>query len=215
MKKRIKIAVVEDQELFRNGIITLLNGQSNMEVAFDCGNGEEFLQQLAKIKPDIVLMDISMPVMDGSEATLKALEMHPDLKIIVLSMLDQKNYYARMIKYGVKGYINKDVNLTDLFDAIEEVNQGGLYFSQDIMRQLVLDKEVGQVPNNYDLTVNELSALGMICTGHTNKEIALKMCLSIKTIEKYRNTLIKKTRARNTAHLVMKAIKEDLVLIEG
>ncbi|WP_289054682.1 response regulator [Carboxylicivirga marina] len=215
MNRKIRVAIVEDQELFRSGIITLLNGHNKMEVAFDSSNGLEFLQKLKKDQPDVVLMDLSMPQMDGSEAAQKALALFPDLKIIVLSMLDQKDYYARMIKCGVKGYVNKDVNLSDLYDAIEEVAQGGLYFSQDILRQLVLDKERGSDENSYELTDNELSTLEMICKGYTNKEIADQMCLSIKTIEKYRNTLIKKTNSRNTAQLVMKAIKEELVLIEG
>lgn len=208
---KLKVAIVDDHEMFRSGIKTIISLKPEMEIVIEAESGNDFLTQLKTIKPDIVLLDISMPGMEGCETTTKALDIFSDLKIIVLSIINDDACFYKMVKAGVKGFVLKDANLQTLFQAIHEVSSGGIYFAQELLRKMVLN--IREVDKKIILNEREKSVLYHICNGFTNKEISEKLFLSIKTIEKYRNGLLKKTQTRNTAHLVMFAIKEKLISI--
>ncbi len=213
MNRKIKIAVVEDQPLFRKGIVSIINAHDDMELVFECSNGLEFLIELKNHIPDVVLMDVIMPVMDGKEAISNALILHPHLRIIALTLLSDKSDYHQMICSGVKGFLNKDVNLDELFKAINEVSKGGVYFCQNVLRDLMSNDDTAQT-DNAEISEREKSILQYICQGDTNSQIAERLSISIKSVERCRAILVKKTDSRNTAHMITKIVLNKVVKIE-
>lgn len=208
--KPINVALVDDHQLFRNGIRFILEETEDIEVIFEASNGVEFLELLKLSKPDVVLMDISMPEMDGVEATKRALEKHPDLHVLVLSMFSDIDYYNTMIDLGVKGFILKDIDNQELLSAIRKVNNGGNFFSQELLLQLI-KKKPGE--NDISLTNREKEVLELICKGFSNQEISEQLFISQRTVERHRASLLEKTESKNSISLVIFAIKNGLVKI--
>src|SRR6056297_2921344 len=130
--KKIRLIIVDDHKMFRDGIKFILEEIENVEVVAEASNGEELLSILKVIKPDMILMDINMPVMNGIDATKKAFEIYPDMKILVLSMFGDEAYYNSMIDLGVQGFVLKDADIEELRDAIQRIADGNTYFSQDL-----------------------------------------------------------------------------------
>lgn len=209
-KKKIQVALVDDHQLFRNGINFIIGDTEDIEIAFEASNGKEFLDLLDQFQPDVVLMDINMPVLNGIEATKRAIEKYPDLKVLVLSMFGEVDYYNTMIDFGVKGFILKDVDNEELIDAIRKVNNGGNYFSQELLLQLIKNKPSGEL---VDLTKREKEVLELICMGFSNQEISEKLFISQRTVERHRSSLLFKTDSKNSVSLVVFAIKNGLVKI--
>src|SRR5664279_4154425 len=137
MSKSIKIVIVDDHGLFRNGLKLLLNTTQLVQVVGEASNGVEFLDLIKSGLPDIVLMDIDMPVMDGIEATRRAIGLYPDLKIITLSMFGEDEYYYKMIDAGVKGFLLKNSDISELKQAIQQVNAGKTYFSEELLLSML------------------------------------------------------------------------------
>jgi DNA-binding NarL/FixJ family response regulator len=209
-KKKIQIILVDDHQLFRSGINFIIGETDDIEIVFEASNGQEFLENLHYFQPDVILMDINMPIIDGVEATRKALEKYPDLKILVLSMFGEVDYYNTMIDLGVKGFILKDIDNEELIEAIRKVNNGGSYFSQELLLQLIKNKPTGE---QIDLTRREKEVLELICQGLSNQEISDKLFISQRTVERHRSSLLSKTDSKNSVSLVVYAIKNGLVKI--
>lgn len=211
MKEKLKIAIVDDHEMFRSGVKMILSQKEEWEVVIEAVNGKDFLKKLEFIVPDVILMDISMPELNGYDTTVSALKKYPDLKIIILTMFSEEQYYFKMIEAGVKGFIQKATGVDELFHSIKEVAKGNNYFAQDLLKSIVFKIKNKDTDDKIQLTDREKEVLHLICNGYTNKEISEKICLGVKSIEKYRNNLIQKTGANNSAHLVMFAIKNQLI----
>lgn len=209
--EKVKIALVDDHEMFRSGIKLILSEREDWEIAIEAVNGIDFLNQLQELVPDIVLMDISMPEMDGYQTVINALKHTPNLKIIVLSMLSDEEYYYKMIEAGVKGFVLKNSGVEELHRSIDEVAKGNNYFAQDLLKKIILSINNKQVEEKLKLSEREKEILVLICNGYKNKEIADKLFLSVKSIEKYRSSLLTKTDTRNSAHLVMYSILNKLI----
>lgn len=209
----IKIFLVDDHNLFINGLKMLLNSVKGFKVVGEASNGQEFLDRFVPLNPDIVLMDISMPVMGGVEASRLALEMNPDLKIITLSMYGDQEYYTRMLEIGVKGFVLKDSDIQEVKAAIISVAEGGNYFSQQLLRGLILGRKEIETSELSDeqLSERELEVLIEICQGLSNNEIAEKLFISKRTVEKHRANVLFKTNCKNTASLVVYAIRNHIV----
>lgn len=212
----IKVALVDDHVLFRNGLKLLLNNEPNIEVTMEASDGSIFLSQLSvDTPPDIVLMDISMPNMDGIEATRLAVERIPNIKIIALSMFGEEDYYYKMISAGVKGFLLKNSEINDVKEAIAQVMAGNSYFSQELLYNVIKNmhqsKEV--LEETETLSKRELQVLGEICKGLSNQEIADTLFISKRTVDKHRANLLSKTNSKNTANLIMYAIKNKLINI--
>lgn len=212
----IKVALVDDHVLFRNGLKLLLNNEPNIEVTMEASDGSIFLSQLSvDTPPDIVLMDISMPNMDGIEATRLAVERIPNIKIIALSMFGEEDYYYKMISAGVKGFLLKNSEINDVKEAIAQVMAGNSYFSQELLYNVIKNmhqsKEV--LEETETLSKRELQVLGEICKGLSNQEIADTLFISKRTVDKHRANLLSKTNSKNTANLIMYAIKNKLISI--
>ena len=214
-----KIIIVDDHPLFREGMKLLVEKEGLGEVIAEAENGQVFLDLMQKLKPgpDLVLMDIEMPVMDGLEATAKAKAMLPDLKILVLTMLSDKDNYTAMIQAGAMGFVLKTSGKHELEKAIKTVLVGECYFSNELLRQIIINsmkqQSLSGQPAAIDivLTERELEVLQYFCKGLTASEIAGKLFRSIKTIEAHRSKLLEKTSTKNTINLVLFAIRNKLV----
>ncbi|MDG5800767.1 response regulator transcription factor [Marinilabiliaceae bacterium ANBcel2] len=209
----IKIFLVDDHTLFLNGLAMLLSSMPEMEIIGKAFNGKEFIEKIPGNMPDVVLMDIAMPEMDGIEATRRALEINPKLKIITLSMYDDQEYYTKMVKCGVNGFILKDSDIQEVCNAIYTVIDGGNYFSHELLRNLILTQKEKHITTEDDLSDRELEILIEICKGLSNNEIAEKLFISKRTVEKHRANILLKTDCKNTASLVVYAIKKQLIEI--
>jgi len=212
--KPIKIIIVEDHAIFREGLKQILAGINNVELIGEAENGEIFLELLKKVTPDVVLMDIKMPVMDGMEASEKALKLYPKLKIIILSMFVDEEYLYAMVLKGVNGFLLKNASRQNLERAITMVNSGQQYFSPELNGMLA--KKIRQISFNEMpvFTNKENEVLRLICRGYSTEEMADEMNISKRTIEGYRLKLLQKTSLKNTINLVIFAIRNKLVTME-
>lgn len=212
--EKISVILVDDHQLFREGLKLMLNLNPKIGEIYQAANGIEFLDFLDKTTPDVVLMDINMPLMDGVEATKRALLLNPALKIIALSMYGDDEYYIKMIEAGARGFILKNSDIEVVEDAILSLMAGQNYFSSDVMTNLVLHlnkKNSEEVKS--ELTERESEILYLICKGLSNQEIADTLFLSKRTVDKHRENILSKTNAKNTAGLVMFAIKHGIIQV--
>jgi DNA-binding NarL/FixJ family response regulator len=211
---KIRIALADDHQLFRNGLKILLGSFSEFEVVAEASNGNELLKALEASPSDIVLMDISMPEMDGVEATGVLSRQMPGTRVIALSMYGEEEYYYRMIDSGAKGFILKDSDITDVHDAIIAVYKGGNYFSQELLYHVINRiKNREQEVKSSSLSKREKEILLKICEGLSNHEIADSLFISKRTVDKHRANLLAKTSSKNTASLILYAIKNRLIEI--
>ncbi|MBD0333052.1 MAG: response regulator transcription factor [Chitinophagaceae bacterium] len=214
---KAKIALVDDHVLLRNGLANLLR-DLDYEVLFEANTGEDFLDKL-KISPlpDLVLMDINMPQMDGYETTLWLKTNYPEVKVLALSMYDDENAIIRMIKSGARGYILKDSEPSELKTAIHALLTKGFYHSELVTGKLIhainhLDEpEHSSIKNLLGLNEKEIEFIKLAATEMTYKEIAERMFLSPRTIEGYRDALFEKLNVKNRVGLVLFAIKNGIV----
>jgi DNA-binding NarL/FixJ family response regulator len=211
---KIKIALADDHQLFRNGLKILLGSFNEFEVVAEASNGNELLRALETSPADIVLMDISMPEMDGVEATGILSRQMPGTRVIALSMYGEEEYYYRMVDAGAKGFILKDSDITDVHDAIIAVHKGGNYFSQELLYHVINRiKNREQEVKSSSLSKREKEILLKICEGLSNHEIADSLFISKRTVDKHRANLLAKTGSKNTASLILYAIKNRLIEI--
>lgn len=209
----ISVCIVDDHALFRNGLKLLLNTTPDIRITCEADNGEEYLKLIGREDPDITLMDIDMPVMNGIEATRKALSLKPALKIITLSMFGEEEYYYQMIEAGVKGFLLKNSDINEVRNAIETVYDGRTYFSEELLLNVVKNIRTGGAAQkeNLHLSEREVEVLQQICQGLSNHEIADKLHISKRTVDKHRANLLEKTGSKNTANLIMFALKHKMV----
>ncbi|HBI81518.1 MAG TPA: DNA-binding response regulator [Bacteroidales bacterium] len=209
--KKLKIYLVDDHALFREGLKFLLSSLDFVEEIFEAENGEQFISGLQENPADIALLDIEMPVMNGIEATRHALEILPEMKIIALSMYSEENYYASMIDAGASGFLLKNSKFNEVKKAISDVWEGRNYFSPEIVQSVITrfacEKSHSHKAENIDITKREIEVLELICKGMSNTEIAEKLFISKRTVDKHRENLLLKTGSKNTAGLVIFAIK--------
>jgi DNA-binding NarL/FixJ family response regulator len=213
--EKINITLVDDHALFRNGLKILLNSNTEMQVISEASNGKEFLAGLDSQVPHIVLMDINMPIMDGVEATQLATEKYPEIKIIALSMFGEEDYYYKMINAGVKGFLLKNSEITEVIEAIKQVSKGNSFFSQELLYNVIKNFKPHKEAETELATLSkrELQVLEEICKGLSNQEIADTLFISKRTVDKHRANLLSKTNSKNTANLIMYAIKNKLIAI--
>jgi len=211
----IKIVLVDDHSIFAKGLSMLLNEVQDFKVIGEASNGEEFIESLLFWKPDIVLMDIKMPEMNGIEATKKGIHLIPNLKVIALTMFGEPHYCKQMAEAGASGFVQKNISRQELEEAIRKVYRGENYFSKEIL------KSISNKNNNKDnlfieaynekLTEREYEVLKYIVLGLSAQEIAEKMFISFRTVEGHRASLISKTGTRNVVDLVIFAIKNNII----
>jgi DNA-binding NarL/FixJ family response regulator len=206
--------IVEDHAIFREGLKRVIDEMNEVELLGEAENGAQFLEFLKKKKPDIVLMDIKMPVMDGIEATEKALTLHPKLKVIILTMFGEEEFLYSLIQKGISGFMLKTARILEIETAIQMVAEGRQYFSPEINGLLV--KKLRKISSNEieSLTERETEVLSLICKGFSTVQIADKLYASKRTIEGYKARLLEKTGQPTTLNLVIFALRHKMVSME-
>jgi len=208
-----KVIITDDHTLFRNGLRILINNMENYRVIGEAANGKEFLDLLNAELPDLVLLDINMPVMDGIEAATIAHEKYPDLKIITLSMYGEEDYYYKMVNAGVKGFVLKNSDIKEVKNAMDIVFDGGSFFSSELLQNLInsLKSAPKSKELHTELSEREMEILILICQGLSNQEIGDRLFISKRTVDKHRANILEKSESKNTAQLVVYAIKNKMV----
>jgi len=210
--EKLSVILVDDHRLFREGLNLLLSNFSFIGEIHEAANGEEFLSLLKGVKADIVFMDVNMPKLNGIEATRRAIEYDSDLNVIALSMYSDEDYYTKMIDAGAKGFILKNSGIQEVKSAIKHIIEGKNYFSQEILSGLLKSINRKKQPSkSTELSEREEEILYQICKGLSNREIADTLHISKRTVDKHRENLLLKTESKNTAGLVMFAIKNGIV----
>lgn len=213
--KKIKIAVVDDQLLFRKGFIALLKDYEEIDVTIEVSNGKELLEQLKKKKVDVVITDLEMPIMDGIETTENVRKKYPEIKILALTMHDEDSFVVHLIEKGVNGFLLKDYDIELVIDAIYAVIENGYYFNDRVSKAMVkgLVKSSKIVPrfNHIQLTQREITIIELVCKELTNKEIAERLFVSPRTIDGHRERIMQKIGAKNVVGLIMYAVKNHLI----
>lgn len=212
--KKIRILLVDDHMLVRSGIKNSLLNHNHLDVLAEAKNGIEALEHLEKTAFDLIIMDLSMPEMNGTEATKIISERYPDVNVLILSMHNEESHIREALKAGAIGYILKNINMDEFLEAIETVAKGEPYFTREvsvkIMNQLVRGKESDHSDNLSRLTKREIEILKLISEEYTNHEIADKLFISSRTVDTHRRNLIQKLQAKNTAGLVRYAIRNKI-----
>lgn len=202
MKQKIKIALVEDAQLMREGTALLLSDFPEFEV-HQAANGKEFIRSLKLYEPDVVLLDVEMPEMDGYETALYLNKHYPNLKVIILTLHDEKELAFQLIRRGVRGFLDKDVNIAIVVEAIHAVlGSQGYYYNQHINPTLVEQALKQEQKPTKQLTPREDEVLSLICKGHSTRRIAEILHISPKTVEGHISSIKKKTGKKNTAGLI-------------
>ncbi|MEZ5018386.1 MAG: response regulator transcription factor [Flavipsychrobacter sp.] len=212
----IKYAIADDHKIFRQGLKIALSDDTQLALAGEAGNGLELLELLKTNDIDVVLLDIKMPEMDGIATTKEIRAQYPDLKIIILTMFDEEHFILHLVQAGANGYLLKNAEPSEIKLALHAAVENGFYFN-DLVSNTMLKNVVqkAQTPTIFKqvepLNEKELNVLRLICEQHTAAEIAEKVFLSPRTVEGIRSALLDKIGVRNTAGLVMYAVKNGIV----
>ncbi len=209
----IRVLLVEDHTLVRAGIRSLLNSVRDIEVVDEAGNGRDGLKLVRKLEPDVVLMDISMPELNGMEATARITKSHPQVKVLMLSMHIDEEYVAQSLKAGARGYLVKGAATKELEQAIHAVMHGEIYVSDTVsmsaVNKLMRDSSSGSALDK--LTSRQREILQLVVEGCSTRVIAERLSLSIKTVEAHRTHLMDRLEIRDVPGLVRFAIKAGLI----
>jgi DNA-binding NarL/FixJ family response regulator len=205
------IIIVDDHRLLRSGLKYIIDDSDKYQVIGEASNGIELLDLLASITPQLVIMDINMPVMNGIEATRQILSKYPELNILILSMYGETEYYNTLLDLGIKGFVLKDADNEEFFLAINKILSGGTYFSQELLLSIIR-KNTASTP--IKLSRREKEILNYIGQGFSNQEISVKLAISQRTVERHRTNLLEKTGSKNSVRLIIYALKNNLFSIE-
>lgn len=217
----LKIGLVDDHQLFRQGLIQILKKFEHYQIALEASSGEELLEKLKVVTPDVLLLDLKMKGMSGQEASMILRRDFPDLKIIILSMDYSHDYIRQLMKIGVHGYLPKDIDQRKLVEAIDQVHHNGHYMDAEIAQVLRETIQQGHqksvhrgtyiVSENISLSEREMDVLRLIVKGHNTQQIADELFISYRTVEGHRKNLLLKTGAANSVSLAVFAVKHGLI----
>jgi len=212
---KIRLAIADDQLLFRRGLLSLLKDYEELEVIIEACNGKDLLEQLKGNSVDLVITDLEMPIMDGIEATENIKKKYPDTKILALTMHNEDSFVVHLIEKGVNGFLLKDYDIELIVDAIHSVMETGYYLndrvSKAMVKALVRAKQIIPTFNNAQLTKRELELIELLSKEFTTKEIAVKLFVSKRTVEGHRERAMQKVGAKNVVGLIMYAVKHNLI----
>ncbi|HHZ20462.1 MAG TPA: response regulator transcription factor [Firmicutes bacterium] len=214
----IRILLADDHELLRQGLIKLLSIEPDFEVVGEAKNGQEALELALKLQPDVVLMDVNMPALNGIEATKRLREVNPAIRILALTVCTDDQYVHEIIRAGATGYVLKDVDSATLFEAIRVVAEGEAYIQPSLLVRLLDEfkiwrgKEINQfTPEELGLTEREMEIVQLISQGENNKTIAEKLFISEKTVKNHVSSILRKLDLTDRTQLAVYALKKGLV----
>jgi len=212
----IRILIADDHTVLRSGLRLLLNAQPDFEVVGEASTGEETVERAIALRPDVLLLDIAMPDLNGLEAARRIRQQAPELRIIVLTMYDDEAYLRQFLEMGAAGYVLKKAADTELADAIRAVHRGESFVYPSLMRRLI-DSYLGQPPSpaapqsNEKLSPREVEVLRLVALGFTNQQIADELCIGVSTVETHRTHIMEKLGLRGRAQLVRYALAKGLL----
>jgi two-component system, NarL family, response regulator NreC len=214
--RKVRILLADDHTVVRQGLRSALEHQPAFEVVGEAADGSQAMSLAASLTPDVVVMDIAMPNLNGVEATRQMVSKQPSISVVILSMYSDETYVMRALKAGARAYLLKDSAFTDLIHAIESVSQGKSYFSPKISRILAEDyvralKQKGSVDTYELLTPREREILQLLAEGKSNKEVATKLNISLYTVETHRGRILQKLNLHSAAELVLYAVRKGII----
>jgi len=214
--KPIKIAIADDYTIYRDGLKIGLTQDENLEVMLEASDGEDLIKGIETDMPDVIIMDLKMPVMDGMEATKVIKKKYPDMKILVVTMYDDEKFVIHLMEIGANGYLLKNAEAEEIRKAIYSVHETGYYFnnivSNALLKKLVMKGNIKpSFKEGVELTEREQDVLKLICAEKTANEMGKQLFLSPRSVEGIRQRLIDKVGVRNTAGLVMFAVKNGII----
>lgn len=213
---RIKVLLVDDHELVRTGIRRLLEDFDDIEIMAEAENGEEAINLVRQNKPDVILMDVNMPGIGGLEATRKLLQIHQDMKVIIVTIHVEEPFPSRLLKAGATGYLTKGCAITEIVDAIRAVHKGKRFIGGDVAQQLAMTMLPGNDKSPFDaLSQRELQVMLMVTQGQKIQEIAEMLCLSPKTVSTYRYRLFEKLDVKSDVELTHLAMRHGMMSNSG
>ncbi|HTD92820.1 MAG TPA: response regulator transcription factor [Chitinophagaceae bacterium] len=208
----IRVIIADDHEIFRDGLKLMLNKQPGIELIAEAEDGKELIEKTIDLQPDVIITDVKMPRMDGASATRYLTEHHPDISIIALTMFDEEEQIIEMLEAGAKGYLLKNADKDEIKDAIQSVYEKMPYYCKHTshrLAQMVAKSKFNPYRQKVKVEFNEREKeiISCICDGITNKEIAEKIYLSVRTVEGLRMKIMEKMNVKNTAGIIIYAIK--------
>ncbi len=212
---KIRVLLADDHTILRDGIRALLDDQADIEVVGEAQDGQATVKMTAQLLPDVVVMDIAMPLLNGLEATRQIQRDYPQVKVLILTMHENEEYIRQVLAAGALGYVLKDAAAHDLLGAIRAVYQGEAVLSPAITRLVIEDYlrwgDIRPPDSTNGLTSREREVLQLIAEGYTNKEIAEILCLSIKTVQSHRTNLMSKLDLHDRGELIKYAIQKKII----
>ena len=220
MEESVRILVVDDHTIVRQGLKALLEAQPDFQVVGEADNGREAVKKAQELSPEVVIMDIAMPILNGLEATRQIKRVLPETKVIALTMYNDEEYVFQILKSGASGYLIKETAVNELITAIRSIRMGNPFFSPAISRKIMesyLREDAEKKPKGESdkLTNREKEVLQLIAEGYTNNEIGNLMNISVKTVETHRAHIMSKLDIHDVAGLIKYAIKKGLVVIDA
>lgn len=214
----IRVVIADDHHLVRQGLRALLEHNLDVEVVGEAGTGHEAVEQAAQLQPDVIVMDLSMPRLDGVQAAARILETGSPTQVVIVSMHADTTIIYSLVKRGIKGYLLKDALADELLLAIRSAAGGKLYLSptisESVMNMLISPPRDGGADDN-PLTTREREVLQLIAEGHTNNSIANTLTISVKTVEKHRANIMTKLEAEDLATLIRVAIRRGYIFVDA
>ena len=213
----IRVLLVDDQSLVREGLKSLLEVQPDITVIAEAGNGKRAIEQFEQYQPDVVLMDVRMPIMDGVSATQYLIQHHPTVKVMILTTFDDDEFVADAMKAGAKGYLLKDTPSSELADAIRSIHRGYTHMGPGLFEKALFHSHHRQNQTSESespifqvLTPREREVLALIAEGKSNKEIAQALYISERTVKNHVNSILRRLNLRDRTHAAIFANKFDL-----
>ncbi|MEA4931979.1 MAG: response regulator transcription factor [Lawsonibacter sp.] len=213
--KKIRVFLADDHKILRESLVILLSQHENIEVAGEAADGQEAFEKIMKIRPDIAILDISIPHLNGINLAIRLEQQAPEIKVVILTMHKSEEFVSKALRAGVKGYVLKDNALEELIACIEAVNNDNVFLS-DSVTKLVVNGFVNGLKDKIDMQKEALSSreqevLQLLAEGQSNKDISAALMLSIKTVETHRANIMRKLGLKNIADLVLYAVRNHMV----
>lgn len=212
----INIILVDDHTLFRDGIKSILDDEENIHVIEEAQNAQVLFEKLEHQHPDLVITDIGLPDMSGIEVTKKITKLYPDIKILILSMHNNEEFILSSLRAGANGYLSKDIESAELLEAIHSVMNGKIYFNKEISQTIINNYRAGapvhsEPGGSNSLTDRETEVITLVGEGYINKEIADKLCISVRTVDAHKSHIMQKLGLKSSVDMVKYAIKNKLI----
>ena len=216
--EKIRLAIADDHKIFRNGLKATLEECDDFDLVLEASNGKQLIAMLTSVTPDVILMDIKMPELDGIQTTAYVKQHYNKIKVLALSMFNEDKYIVDMMKAGASGYLLKNAEPEEIIEAISTVFYKDYYFNEHLsitlIKQLAGNTQSGNTAQSLaDFNEREIEVLKLVCQEYSNQEIADKICLSVRTVEGYRARLFEKTRSKNLVGLVIFAVKTGIISV--